>query len=60
LLGLIEYVELCLVTAQGLVEQGGELEERLATLEIPQKYRAWKFPRFYQSNLRFLCQRSLS
>ncbi len=54
---LIDYVEDCLETAQGLVREGRGNKESIAALEIPERYRDWQFPTFYKSNLRAICGR---
>jgi cyclase len=54
---LIEYIELCYATARKLVVDGNVREEQIAELKVEEKYRTWLLPRFYQFNIRFLCQR---
>ncbi len=51
------YVEHCLETAGALVQQSGDLDEVILRQSPPEPFRAWRYPRFYHSNLRFLCHR---
>jgi cyclase len=57
---LIEYIELCYATARKLVVDGNVSEEQMAELKVTEKYRTWLLPRFYQVNIRFLCQRLIT
>lgn len=54
---LIEYVNHCLDTAKGLVNEGSLLDDRIRELKVAERYRHWRFPQFFQTNIRFLCQR---
>jgi glyoxylase-like metal-dependent hydrolase (beta-lactamase superfamily II) len=54
---LIDYTEHCLDTAQALVNEGHCDEERVKALLVPEKYKNWSLPMFYQTNILSLCQR---
>ena len=54
---LIEYIEGCIETAQTLVESGNANEERIKDLQISDRFRNWIVAQFYQTNIKFLCQR---
>ena len=53
---MIEYVELCIDTAQTLVKRGAVDEARIQETTPPGKFRDWQFPHFYQANIQFLCK----
>jgi len=53
---LIEYIDLCYATARKLVTDGNVKEEQIAELKVAEKYSTWMLPKFYQFNIRFLCQ----
>jgi len=57
---LIEYVDHCLETAQILVKEGNANPERITELKVPENFKQWRFPQFFQTNIRFLCQRLTS
>ena len=52
---MIDYVEECLETARTLVEAGHASEAELDQLRVPDKYAHWQLPRFYRTNIRFMC-----
>lgn len=54
---LIEYVNHCLDTAQLLVNEGSLHDDKIRELKIAERYKHWHFPQFFQTNIRFLCQR---
>jgi glyoxylase-like metal-dependent hydrolase (beta-lactamase superfamily II) len=54
---LIEYVKYCLDTAQLLVNEGSAQDDKIKELKVAERYQHWRFPRFFQSNVRCLCQR---
>jgi glyoxylase-like metal-dependent hydrolase (beta-lactamase superfamily II) len=54
---LIEYVNHCLDTAQLLVNEGSLHDDKIRELKVAERYEHWYFPQFFQTNIRFLCQR---
>lgn len=56
LLQMIEYIESCMETSRALVKSGDATEEVLQELAVPEAFRSWQLPHFYQANLQFLCQ----
>jgi len=56
----IEYIDYCLDTAQTLVKEGSDYEDRIAELKVAESYKHWQLPQFFQANIRFLCQRLTS
>jgi hypothetical protein len=40
-----------------LVDEGRAQEDRIAQLEVPQRYEHWDHPQFFGDNIRFLCRR---
>jgi cyclase len=54
---LMEYIETCMETARIITSDGNASEERIAGLKVGEQYREWGLDRFYQGNIRFLCQR---
>jgi len=54
---LIEYIDHCLRTAQTLVTEGSDYEDRIGELKVADSYKHWQLSQFYQANIRFLCQR---
>ncbi len=54
---LIEYVDHCLDTAQTLVKDGSDYEDRITGLKVADSYKHWQQNQFYQTNIRYLCQR---
>lgn len=55
---MIEYVERCLQLAHELDQAGETSKEQIAALEIPGPFQDWRFSKFFQLNIQFLCQRS--
>ncbi len=53
---MIAYVDYCLDTAQEIVNEGGDLEEKLSELKIDKEYERWQLPQFFEVNVRFLCK----
>ncbi len=53
---MIAYVERCLQLAQEIRQAGETSQERIAALEIPEPFQDWRFSKFFQMNMRFLCQ----
>ncbi len=53
---MASYIEHCHRTAAKLVEEGSTGAERLAAVEIPERYRQWQQPMFFQANLGVFCQ----
>lgn len=56
LFAMIEYVEDCLATARALVREGGDYEERVKELQLPDRYSGWQLSGFYPTNIQFLCR----
>jgi cyclase len=54
---LIEYVNYCLDKAQILVDEGSLHDDKLGEQKVAERYKHWRFPQFFQTNIRFLCQR---
>ncbi len=52
---MVEYIDDCVDIASSLVRGGGNYEEGIASLEIPQAYQRWKISWFFPENIRFLC-----
>ncbi len=52
---MIAYVEDCQATARALVDGGHASEGELDQLRVPERYADWLLPRFYNSNIRFMC-----
>lgn len=52
---MIDYVEDGLETARMLVAAGRASEAELDQLRVPGKYAHWQLPRFYRTNIRFMC-----
>jgi glyoxylase-like metal-dependent hydrolase (beta-lactamase superfamily II) len=50
------YVGHCRETAAKLVEEGDTSADRLAEIEVPDRYGQWQQSMFYQTNIGFLCQ----
>lgn len=53
---MIDYIEMCMETSRELVESGDATEERIQETAVPDPFRNWQLPHFYQANLQFLCQ----
>ncbi len=53
---MIAYVERCLQIAQEIRQSGKTSQERIAALEIPEPFQDWRFTKFFQMNMQFLCQ----
>jgi glyoxylase-like metal-dependent hydrolase (beta-lactamase superfamily II) len=56
LLLMIEYIERCMETARALVTSGDTNEAFIQELNVPEKFKSWQLPHFYQANLQFLCK----
>jgi glyoxylase-like metal-dependent hydrolase (beta-lactamase superfamily II) len=54
---LTEYVNHCLDTAKVLVNEGSLHDDKIRELKVAERYKHWRFPQFFQTNIRFLCQR---
>jgi len=54
---MVAYIEQCLETAQTIVEEGHAYEEWIKELKIADHFQTWQLPQFYQTNIRFLCER---
>ncbi len=54
---IIEYIESSVATAQDLVKRGRTDKESIDALRVPERFRRWQLPSFYQSNLRALGKR---
>jgi cyclase len=54
---MVEYIDFCLESAHNLISMGRDLEDEIARLEPTEKFRHWRFARFFPSNIRLLCQR---
>jgi glyoxylase-like metal-dependent hydrolase (beta-lactamase superfamily II) len=57
---LIEYVNNCLEIAQLLVNEGSLYDDKIRELKVAERYKQWNLPQFYQTNIRFLCQRLIT
>lgn len=57
LTSLTNYIEYCIETAQKLNNEGGARDESLGKLIIDEQYQHWQLPQFFDSNIRFLCER---
>lgn len=54
---MIAYVESCLELAHELIQFGENVEEQMTAPKIPTQFTGWRFPKFFQLNIQFLCQR---
>jgi len=54
---MIDYVDYCIETARTLTREDSAFEDRIAELKIPERYKHWQVPKFFQANIRYLCQR---
>jgi len=60
LLLMIDYIEGCMETAQGLVASGNANEDFTKEMAVPEVFKAWQLPHFYKVNLQFLCDELLN
>ena len=57
---LIAYIEDCLEVASRLVKGGSADEDAITALVVPAPFQSWQLSQFYQTNVRFLCERLVS
>jgi cyclase len=53
----INYIDYCLETAQALVREDSDYEEKISGLKLAERYQSWQLRLFFPDNIRFLCKR---
>jgi cyclase len=53
----IDYISMCIETAQKLVVWGNTSPERIAQERPPEKFAGWELSRFFSANLQALCKK---
>jgi cyclase len=53
----IDYISMCIETAQKLVVWGNTSPERIAQERPPEKFAGWELSRFFSANLQVLCKK---
>lgn len=53
---MIAYIEQCLQLAQEIRQAGETSQENIAALKIPEPFQDWRFGKFFQMNMQFLCK----
>jgi cyclase len=54
---MIDYIEYCHECAQLLTYDEQTIDDQIAEIQLSKSFQGWDYPNFFQSNLRFLCER---